>query len=349
MRFSSDNWAGVSEAVAASLTRHSSGFEPAYGSDELTGRIVERFSDIFEKEVAVFYVATGTAANALALSQFAKPGGAIFCHRNAHIRCDECGAPEFLSNGNRLIGLDGSNGKFSADAFKHALSSVPEGAVMSGQASSVSLSQGTESGTVYSVPELQEIAIAAHERNIPLHMDGARFANGLASLDVSPADMTWRAGVDVLSFGGTKNGCWSAEAVVFFNPDQAEGFAYLQKRSGHVFSKARFVSAQFDAYFEDDHWLSNARHANAMAHDLADGIASTGGRTLWPVEINEVFPVLKRAQVDRLRAEGAAFYEWTVEPEEGSDKLISEDEVALRLVTSFATSPGEVEKFVSLL
>lgn len=307
------------------------------------------FCDIFEQDVSVFYVSTGTAANALALSHYAKPGGQIFCHTHAHIRMDECGAPEFMTNGNRLAGICGAGGKFTAGDLTAALANVPEGAVMSGQAAAVSISQGTESGTIYTVEEISALGAVAKSRGIPLHMDGARFANALVSLDVSPAEMTWKAGVDVLSFGGTKNGCWSAEAVVFFDKAQAEGFAYLQKRAGQVFSKARFVSAQFAGYLGEGHWLANARHANAMARKLSDGIVAAGGQILWPTEINEVFPVLKQAQVERLRSNGAKFYDWDALPEEGPYSELPDGEMALRLVTSFATLEEDVDRFLSIL
>ncbi len=348
MNFSSDNWAGATAPVMAALARHSTGLAPAYGCDPLTDSVSARFSEIFETETSVFYVGTGSAANSLALSAFAKPGGTVFCHRNAHIQVDECGCPEFMTGGEKLVSVPGENGKMSAEALRRAMAAFPDGNVHHGQVASVSITQSTECGTVYTLDEISAIKAVADERSVPLHMDGARFANALVSLGVGPADMSWKAGVDVLSFGATKNGCWCAEAVVFFDPAKARGFEYFRKRAGQLFSKSRFVSAQLEGYFEDDGWLSTASHSNEMAQQLADGIRAAGGRTAWPVEANEVFPILTRQRVERLREAGAMFYEWPAEdlPEHIAP---AEDEVCLRLVTSFATDEQDVACFVELL
>jgi len=348
MNFSSDNWAGATAPVMAALARHSTGLAPAYGSDPLTESVTARFSEIFETDVSVFFVGTGTAANSLALAAFAKPGGAIFCHPDAHIQVDECGCPEFMTSGGKLVPVPGADGKFTAEALQEAMSAFPDGVVHHGQVASVSITQSTECGTVYTLDDIARIKSVALERDVALHMDGARFANALVSLGATPAEMTWKAGVDVLSFGATKNGCWCAEAVVFFNPEQARGFEYFRKRGGHLFSKSRFAAAQFEGYFEEDAWLGTAAHANEMAQRLADGIRLAGGRTAWPVEANEVFPILRRDLVERLRDGGAAFYEW---PAKGLDLSVapSADEVCLRLVTNFATSEDDVDVFLNLL
>ncbi|MEP4032830.1 low specificity L-threonine aldolase [Roseibium polysiphoniae] len=348
MNFSSDNWAGATAPVMAALARHSTGLAPAYGSDPLTESVTARFSEIFQTDVSVFFVGTGTAANSLALAAFAKPGGAIFCHPHAHIQVDECGCPEFMTSGGKLVPVPGADGKFSAEALQEAMSAFPDGVVHHGQVASVSITQSTECGTVYTLDDIARIKSVALERDVALHMDGARFANALVSLGATPAEMTWKAGVDVLSFGATKNGCWCAEAVVFFNPEQARGFEYFRKRGGHLFSKSRFAAAQFEGYFEEDAWLGTAAHANEMAQRLADGIRLAGGRTAWSVEANEVFPILRRDLVERLRDGGAAFYEW---PTKGLDLSVapSADEVCLRLVTSFATSEDDVDDFLNLL
>jgi threonine aldolase len=208
--------------------------------------------------------------------------------------------------------------------------------------------QATESGTVYTLDEIAAIKAVCNERSVPLHMDGARFANALVTLGCSPADMTWKAGVDVLSFGATKNGCWCAEAVVFFDLEAAKGFEYFRKRGGHLFSKSRFVAAQFEGYFEDDTWLENAAHANGMAMRLAEGIRALGGRTAWAVEANELFPILKRAQVETLQAAGAKLYEWPAK-DLAPDHAPAADEACVRMVTSFATSDEDVDAFLKVL
>lgn len=233
-------------------------------------------------------------------------------------------------------------------ALEKAVAGFPEGVVHHGQAVAVSITQATECGTVYSLDEIRAIKTVAASRDLALHMDGARFANALVSLGCSPAEMTWKSGVDVLSFGATKNGCWCAEAVAFFDLEAAKGFEYLRKRAGHLFSKSRFIAAQFEGYFAEDNWLKTAAHANAMARKLADGIYSAGGRIAWPVEASEVFPILKKADVSRLEAAGAQFYEWPVHglPAEQAPR---DDETCLRLVTSFATTEAEVDRFLYCL
>jgi threonine aldolase len=348
MNFASDNWAGAAPAVMSALTRHNTGFAPAYGTDPLTDGIGQKFNEIFEREVAVFFVATGTAANSLALAAYGKPGGAIFCHQDSHIQVDECNCPEFMTSGGKLVSVPGGDGKFTPAALQEAMAAFPDGVVHHGQVASVSISQATESGTVYTLDEIAAINEVATARSVPLHMDGARFANALVTLGCSPADMTWKVGVDVLSFGATKNGCWCAEAAVFFDLDAARSFEYFRKRGGHLFSKSRFVAAQFDGYFENDNWLNTAGHANEMASRLAEGIRELGGRTAWAVEANELFPILKRNQFEKLEAAGAKLYEWSAK---GLSENIApaEDEVCLRMVTSFATTIADVDACLKVL
>jgi threonine aldolase len=346
MNFASDNWTGASDRVAAALVGAAGGHAPAYGSDPQTLAVTQALSRLFEREVAVYFVATGTAANALALAQLSRPSGVVFCHVGAHIRVDEAGAPEFLSGG-RLHGIQGDSGRIVPADLAKALSIYPASAVFHGQPMAVSVSQLTEAGTAYSAAEISAIAKVAHDAGLPLHMDGARFANAVAGLGVHPADITWRAGVDILSFGGSKNGCFAAEAVVFFNPEQAKGFEFHRKRAGHLFSKSRFMAAQFEAYLADDHWLELARHANAMATRLADGITrSPGGRLAVQPDGNQVFAMLPRAVDARLRSHGAIYYEW---PGDLGAEPAAPDEVVVRLVTSFRTETAEVDRFVGLL
>lgn len=347
MNFASDNWAGAAPAIMSALARHNENFSPAYGLDQLTEQITKTFSDVFERRVAVYFVATGTAANSLALAAYSKPGSAIFCHRDAHIQVDECNCPEFMTSGGKLVSVDGLQGKMTPDTLKEAMASFPEGVVHHGQVSSVSISQASESGTVYSLDQIASIKDMCNQRGISLHMDGARFANALVSLGCSPAEMTWKAGVDVLSFGATKNGCWCAEAVVFFNPNEAIGFEYYRKRAGHLFSKSRFVAAQFEGYFENDNWLETAKYSNNLAAILGEGIVKLGGRLAWPVDANEVFPIFKRTEFEALSAAGVSFYEWSAK-DLPTDIAPRSDELCVRMITSFATKKEDVERFLRL-
>jgi threonine aldolase len=266
-------------------------------------------AEVFEREVAVFPLATGSAANALALAALVPRYGAVYCHREAHVNVDECGAPEFFTGGAKLVVLDGEGAKITPQAV--AETAFGRGIVHHVQPAAISITQATEKGTVYSPDEVAALAELARRQDMALHMDGARFANALAHLGCSPAEATWKAGVDVLSLGATKNGAMAAEAVVFFNPGQAREFAYLRKRAGHLFSKQRFVSAQLEAYLTDDLWLNNARHANALAARLGEGLAALPGAALVaPVEANEVFVALPRPVVEGLKAAGVLFYVW---------------------------------------
>ena len=348
MFFASDNWAGAHPDIAAALSAAAGGFDPAYGSGAWDKRLAAKFSEIFEHEVAVFFVSTGTAANSLSLASVAKPGGVVFCHPEAHIREDECGAPEFLSGGLRLHAVEGAGGKMDVDRLRHSIGLFPPGFVHGGQPAAISITQASEIGTVHSLAEIDAIAAVAREYSLPLHMDGARFANALVALDCSPAEMTWKRGVDLLSFGGTKNGCWCAEAVVLFDPARAADFAFHHKRGAQLFSKSRFVAAQFEAYFEGELWLGNARHANAMAQKLAAifGSAPTA-RLAWRPDANEVFPILKRNIAERLKAAGVAFYEWRAPHWLAAP--IAGDEMLCRFVTSFATSEEDIAGLSELI
>ncbi len=348
MIFASDNWAGAHPAVAAGLTAEASSFSSAYGSSDLDRQVVDRFSILFEREVAVFFVGTGTAANALALTSVNRPGGVSFVHRDAHLAADEAGASEYFTGGARLCQVDGPMGKMDPAGLEAAIARYPAQFVHAGRPMAISVTQTTESGTVHSLDELDRIGSIARQNAIPLHMDGARFANALVALETTPADMTWRRGVDILSFGGTKNGCWCAEAVVLFDPERAQEFAFVQKRAAQLFSKSRFIAAQFAAYFRDDLWLENARHANAMAARLADHVRrSRRARLGWEPEANEVFPVLPKQLSSELKAAGVAFYDWP--SVDWIEKKPNPDETLCRFVTSFATTADEVDRFGELI
>lgn len=346
MFFASDNWAGAHAAINDRLSKESTRFAAAYGSSELDKTVEARFNEIFEREVSVYFVSTGTAANSLSLASIARMGGVVFAHAQAHVIEDECGAPDFFS-GMRMVGVDGVGGKIEPSRLTARIAGFPQDALHHGRAAAVTLTQATETGTVYSLAEIDAISKIARDNGLPLHMDGARFANALVALDTTPAEMTWKRGVDVLSFGGTKNGCWCAEAIVFFNPDLARDFAYIRKRSAQLFSKTRFISAQFEAYLQDGLWLKLADHANRMADRLRAGIgALNSARLAWDTTSNEVFAVLSHASAEAAREKGAAFYDWPV-PLTMED-LVAGDEVLIRLVTSFATTQEDVDQFMSI-
>lgn len=338
MNFTSDNCHGAAPEILAALAQAGVGADTSYGGDAVTKRLEARFSEIFEREVAVFPVISGTAANALALATLVPPHGAILCHATSHIVVDECGAVELFTHGARLIGLAGESGKIAPSALTAALARFERGSVHHPEPACVSLTNATELGTVYTPREVEAIAEVARSNDMTLHMDGARFANAVAHLGCSPAQLTWRAGVDALSFGATKNGALGAEAVVFFAPKDARDFVYRRKKSGHLISKMRFVSAQLEAYLQDGLWLALAGRANALAERLAAGLRGLAGvEIVHPVETNAVFASLPDAMAARLRGAGARFYDWA--PPEGGRRLI-------RLVTSFATPEEDVAKFV---
>ncbi|HEY5818268.1 MAG TPA: low specificity L-threonine aldolase [Mesorhizobium sp.] len=348
MIFASDNWAGAHPAISSALADAAGGYDPAYGTGELDRKVAARFNEIFEREVAVFFVATGTAANSLALASTTKPGAISFCHREAHVIEDECGAPEYLSGGARLRPVDGRLSKIDPGLLADEIARLQPDNVHGGQASAITITQATEVGTVYSLQEIDAISSIARRHAVSLHMDGARFANALVSLGVTPAEMTWRRGVDMLSFGGTKNGCWCAEAVVLFDPAAAKDFAFYRKRAAQLFSKSRFVAAQFDAYLRDDVWLDTARHANAMAQNLAAAFAASAeARLAWTPQANEVFAIMPAATIGRIKAAGAVFYDWR--RPQSFDDILAPDETLCRFVTSFATKPDDVQRFSALL
>jgi threonine aldolase len=340
MNFASDNAYGALPQVLDALVRANDGAVRPYGADPFTDALPARFAALFEREVAVYPVVTGTAANALALACLTPPHGAIFCHAQSHIMDSECGAPEFYSHGAKLIGIAGEDGKLSLAAITAAIDAVPRGFVHTSQPFAVSLSQPTEMGTVYSLAEIAAIAEACHARGVKLHMDGARFACALDSLKATPAQATWQCGVDVLSFGASKGGTLGAEAVVFFDPADARDFEYRRKAGGHLVSKMRFVSAQLHAFVEDGLWLQAAARANALAQTLAEGLRPLGAvRIVGAVQTNMVFAQMPVELAARLREAGAIFYDWTP-PQDGR--------VLVRLATSFATPPGDVAKFVEI-
>ncbi len=348
MNFASDNWAGAHPEIAAALAREAGGFAAAYGDSELDKTVEQAFNQLFEREVAVYFVATGTAANALALAAVNRPGGVSFCHREAHMIEDECGAPEFFTHGARLAPVDGDDGKIDVNMLDAEIARFPPDFVHAGQPMAISITQATEIGTVYTQSEIKSIAAISQRHGLPLHMDGARFANALVALNLSPAEMTWKAGVDIVSFGATKNGCWCAEAVVFTRPELATNFPFIRKRAAQLFSKTRFIACQFDAYLNDDLWLDLAKQANAMAERLRQGIKqSKFARLAWATQSNEVFCFISKTTEQHLKQQGVLFHSWNLPRDKQG--IEHQDEILVRLVASFATEQREVDRFVQLL
>lgn len=336
MIFASDNWAGAHPAISAALAQAAAGFDPAYGSGVLDRKIAERFNEIFEREVAVSFVATGTAANALSMTACSRVGGVAFCHAEAHMNVDEFGAMGFFTAGARTMPVPGALGRIDPEALDRSITRFSNDLAPAGQPMAVTITQATEIGTVYALDDIAAVSAVAKKHRLPLHMDGARFANGLAALDATPAEMTWKRGVDIVSFGGTKNGCWMAEAIVVLDPDLGGDLQILRQRAGQMFSKSRFMAAQFEAYLTDDLWLESARHANAMAARLANTLrASNCVHLAWEPQANEVFAILGREKAEEMRAAGARFHEWGVP--QSFDGDVPKGDAIYRFVTSFST------------
>lgn len=304
-RFFSDNAATVHPAVMDALAA-ANHVDTAYDGDALSQSLDKTFSDLFETECEVVWIPTGTAANSIILAHFVRPWQGILCYEEAHIEVDECGAPTFYSGGATLMTLPGRGAKIDAEALKERIRSIRND-VHQVQPAAISITNATEYGLAWRAQEIGEISEIARGKGMKLHMDGARFANAVAYLDCAPADVTWRAGVDALSFGFTKNGAMMAEAIVFFGGSGGPGVRELKKRGGHLLSKGRFVAAQIRAMLTDDLWLKNARAANAGAATLA---MACGDRLMHPVEANELFVRLTAAEAAKLRSAGFDFYDW---------------------------------------
>ena len=336
VKFASDNITGACPEVLEAILKTNEGDSVPYGNDQISTDLQKKFSDLFEKDVIVFPTASGTAANALALSTMTPSFGNIYCHKLSHINTDECGAPEFYTGGGKLVTLNGINGKITADELDKTIGG--KGIVHHTQPSSVSITQVCETGEVYQLEEIKKISEVTHKHNLNMHMDGARFANALVALDVTPAEMTWKSGIDVLSFGATKNGCIAAEAIIFFNKDLVGNIAFLMKRAGHLLSKMRFVSAQLDAYITNDVWLRNARHANKMGKKLSDGLNNHSDiRLAYPTEANEVFATFSRNKIEHLNSEG---YKMNQEELDGK---------AVRLVTAWNTQDNDIDELLETI
>jgi threonine aldolase len=311
--FRSDNTGRAAPEILDALLRANSGTALGYGADEWTAQLQDRFSDLFETRVRVFPVATGTAANALALAAMSPSWGLVFCSAAAHINTSEANAAGFFGGGLKLAPVAGEHGKIDAEALAQALTGFPPGQLHRGQPAAVSLTQASDLGAVYRLDEVRAVAEAAKARGLKLHMDGARFANALARLQCSPADLAWRSGIDILSFGATKNGGALCDAIVVFSPEVAPeivgGLAVQLRRAGQVWSKMRFASAQLMAYIENGLWLRLAGQSNRAAARIASGIAGIAAvKLVAPVEANEIFLELPGGAMDALEADGFQFY-----------------------------------------
>jgi threonine aldolase len=324
MRFFSDNAAAVCPEVLAAITA-ANHVDTAYDGDAASSRLNEAFSELFETEVEALWVATGTAANSLALAALCPPYGSIVCHRDAHIQNDECGAPEFYTHGAKLLLAEGEGAKLNPESVQALLATVRDD-VHQVQPAALSITNATEYGLVYTPGETAALGELCKKRGLALHVDGARFANAVAKLGCTPAELTWRAGVDALSFGFVKNGGMSAEALIFFRKDLRQATLYRRKRAGHLLSKGRYLAAQLLAMLEDDVWLRNARAANESAERLSK---AAGDRLVLPVEANEIFLKVTPQEATALRQKGFDFYDWG--PGEA------------RLVTSWDTDPAHAE------
>ena len=334
--FASDNVTPACPEVMEAINQANIGNIESYGHDKWSKVLDNKFSELFEKDVKVFTAVTGTAANSLALSSITPSYGNIYCHKISHINVDECGAPEFFTGGAKLITIDGDDGKFNSDELKKNIRGY--GVVHNTQPASVSITQSCETGVIYKLDEILKINQVAKENGMKIHMDGARFSNAIASLKKSPAEATWKLGIDVLTFGGTKNGCMDAEAIIFFNPSDVNNFQYLQKRSGQLLSKTRFLSSQLDAYITDGLWLRNATHANDMARKLSEKLSKINGFELtYPTESNEIFIKMPKNIQDHLNNEG-----YSAIPDDMFDGSV-------RFVTAWNTNLNDIENLINTI
>ncbi|OAI53595.1 threonine aldolase [Planctomycetaceae bacterium SCGC AG-212-F19] len=330
-QFASDTWAGLCPEAIRAIEEANRDHAPAYGDDPWTERAAAGLRKLFETDCQVFFVATGTAANALALAAMCQPYHAVICHADAHIQTDECGAPEYLGRGLKLMTVANPLGKLDPDAIRRTAAKRRD--VHSNKPHVVSISQATEVGTVYTVDEIRAIGNVTRELGLHLQVDGARFANALATLDVPPKALTWQAGVDVLCFGGSKNGIALGDAIVFFNSKLAEEFEYRRKQAGHLLSKLRFITAPWGAALESGLWLRNARNANGMARRLGESLQGLPDlRVLYPVQANGVFVAMPERINHALHERGWHFY------------TIADGE---RLMCSWDTQPGDIDAFIA--
>jgi threonine aldolase len=347
MNFASDNTGPVHPNVMAALIAANTGYALPYGGDDLTAQTIQNIRDLFEApDAAVFLVSLGTAANSLILATLSQPWETVFCHTVAHIHEDECNAPEFYSGGTKLTLVPGPEAKMTAENLRRSILAEETRGVHGPQRGPVSLTQATERGTIYSLKEIQEISATAKEFGLPVHMDGARFANAVQSLGCSAAEMTWKSGVDAVTFGGTKNGLMAVEAVIFFNPKHAWEFELRRKRGAHLFSKHRFLAAQMQSYLAGDLWLDMAKKSNDASARLVQGLKQIPEVQIdFEPQANIIFAHWARAAHQRLHAAGAQYYVMAGDHTTGpSDELLP-----ARLVTDWSTTPENIDKFLDIL
>ncbi|MEM0978308.1 MAG: beta-eliminating lyase-related protein [Pseudomonadota bacterium] len=346
MFFASDNSSPAHPQVLKAVMDASEGYTGGYGAEAGMERVREMIRDIFEApEAAVYLVGTGTAANALALATLVEPWQTVFCHKVSHIEEDECGAPEFFTGGAKLVLIDGEGGRMDPKAFGAKAAVTGHIGVHNVQRGALSITNVSEVGTTYSIEDIQKLTGIAKAHNMPVHLDGARFANALVSMNCSPAEMTWKSGVDVVSFGGTKNGCMGVEAVVIFDPARAWEFELRRKRGGHLWSKHRYLSAQMDGYLADDLWLTLARTANDAAAELEHGLAKKGVSLAHPRAANMMFAGLTLEGHAAAQAAGAMYYPWDT----AYTSVNSSDHQTVRLVTSWSTTQDDITQFLNLI
>jgi len=347
MNFASDNTAGVAPEIMQALLKDAvAGSQSAYGADDVTARLEARLSEVFETNLRVFPVATGTAANSIALATITPPWGSVLCHEFSHIMNDECGAPEFFSGGARLHGMQSEDAKITPDMLLHTLERAGGHGIHAVKPASLSLTNATELGTSYTPTEVKALTDIAHAHGLKCHMDGTRFANVVAHQGCSPADMSWRAGIDILCLGATKNGAYAAEVIVVFDTDLANEVEIRRKRGGHLFSKMRFISTQLEAWLKDDLWMNLAKHSNQMASYLADGLNKIDDvKILHSIGANMMFARMKRSKHNAAQLGGAYYYlEPAWQKEDGNSEYVE-----CRFVCSFETTKDEIDHFLEVL
>lgn len=346
MQFGSDNQTGCSPQVMQALVDANAGHSHGYGHDDWTARAVAALQEVFETDLDACFVTTGTAANGLALASLVQPWQLVLCHAQSHIATDESTAPEWFTGGARVQAIARDDPKLTAPALRQHLALAGRDHPHNPQAGAVSIAQATECGLVYSPDEVAALAECARANAMALHMDGARFANAVVAQGCRPADLSWRAGVDILTLGASKNGCWAAEAIVVFNKDLAAALEHRRKRAGHLLAKGRLLGAQMLGWLRDGHWLALAGHANRQAAQLARRVTEVPGVSLvWPVQANELFLLLPRELALRLQADGAEFYEWYASALPTGCTL-KPDQMFVRLVCSFATTDEQIDAFI---
>ena len=347
MNFASDNTGPVHPTVMAALATANASYALPYGGDEFTAQAVQQIRDVFEApDAAVFFVSTGTAANSLILATLSQPWETVFCHTVAHIHEDECNAPEFYTGGTKLTLVPGLDAKMTAYNLRQSILGEEGRGVHGPQRGPISLTQATERGTIYSIKEIQDISTVAKEFGLTLHMDGARFTNALQALGCTAAEMTWKSGVDAVTFGGTKNGLMAVEAVIFFDPKNAWEFELRRKRGAHLFSKHRFLAAQMKSYLEGGLWLDMAKKSNDSCKRLAQGLKKIQEVQLdFEPAVNIIFAHWTRASHQRLHAAGAKYYvmagDYTTGP---ADEMLP-----ARLVTDWSATPESIDEFLAIL